>query len=94
VDLVLYGIPLTGFVLAIVKVLQEKAGVDDEAAGWVRAGLLGGGFLLVVNADAIQAMWPLFKTVVVQGAGFLTVVLGSLGYWPEIQAIGRRIIGK
>lgn len=93
-NFLLYGVPLAGLIVAAIKVFQAKLGMSDETAEWLRAGLFGGAFLLVVNADAIQAAWPLFQTVVVQAGGFLSIILGSLGFWPEIQAVGRRIVGK
>jgi hypothetical protein len=93
-DLLLYGVPLGLIILGGVRAAQEKLKLSEEAARWVRAGLAGGAALLVMNAEAIQAAWPPFQTIVVQGGVVLGTILSVAGYWPDVQKVGRRIVGR
>jgi len=93
-NLALYGIPLGLLIISAVKVGQDEFKFSDKVARWAR-GLLGmGAFLLIANADVIQAAWPYFETAVVQAGGALAVLLSVLGYWPEAQRVAYRAMGK
>ena len=93
-NLVLYGVPFGLFILGIVRIAQEKIPLSEEIARWARAFLTGGAVLVVMNAEAIQAAWPLFETVIVQGGTVLGAILSVAGYWPEVQKVGYRIQGR
>jgi len=92
-NFVLYGISLGGLVFGIVRMLGE-VGLVGRAADLVRGLGLGGAFLLVSNAAYLAATYPAFEVIVIQGGGFLTVLLLSMGYGPTISRIASAVSAK
>ncbi len=92
-NFVLYGISLGGLAFGLVKLLGE-VGLAGRAADLVRSLMLGGSFLLVANAEALAAQYVWFETAVIQGGGFLTVLLLSMGYGPTVSRIASAFSAK
>lgn len=93
-DLVLYGIPLGLLALAAIKLAQDKLDLTDGEANLVRAIAGAALYLVVQNAEAIEAAWPYFETAVVQFGGALAIFLSILGYWDDVQRLVYRITGR
>lgn len=93
-NLTLFGIALGALAIATVKLAQDKFGLTEETANFTRAFLGAGIYLLVQNAEVIQAAWPYFEAVVTQGGGALAIFLNVLGYWPDVQRIACRVTGR
>ena len=93
-NLTLFGIALGALAVATVKLAKDKLGLTDETANFIRAFAGASIYLVVQNAETIQAAWPYFETAVTQGGGALSIFLGILGYWPDVQRIGYRVTGR
>jgi hypothetical protein len=95
-NFVLYGISLGGLVFGLIKMAGE-VGLVGRWADLARGLGLGVAFLLVSNAEALAAQFAWFETAIIQGGGFLTVLLLSMGYGPAItraaNAVANRIQG-
>lgn len=92
-NFVLYGISLGGLAFGLVRLLGE-VGLAGRAADLVRGLMLGAAFLLVSNAEALAASYAWFETAVIQGGGFLTVLLLSMGYGPTVSRIASAFSAK
>lgn len=92
-NFILYGVSLGGLVLGLVRLLGE-VGLVDRPADLVRGFGLGAAFLLVANAEALSAQYAWFETVVVQGGGFLSIVLITMGYGPSVRQFAHRVTFK
>ncbi len=93
-NLTLFGIALGGLAVAAIKCLQDWIGFSDKAANIARAAAGAALYLVIQNAEMINAAWPLFETVVTQGGGALATFLGILGYWKDVQRFGYRATGR
>lgn len=93
-NLTLFGIALGALAVAAVKCAQDLIGFGDKEANLVRAVLGAALYLLIQNADAIQAAWPYFELAITQGGGALAIFLSVLGYWNDLQRIGYKATGR
>jgi uncharacterized 2Fe-2S/4Fe-4S cluster protein (DUF4445 family) len=93
-NLTLFGIALGALAMATIKLVKDKAGLTDEAANFIRAVVGAGIYLVIQNAEAIQAAWPYFEMAVTQVGGALSVFLSILGYWDDVQRIGYKVTGR
>lgn len=89
-DLVLYGTPLLPFVFAFVMLLQQL-GLSDFYADYVRAGLLAGFTLLVINQTTLAELVPWFPAVATQALLVIGVFLSAKGLWPDMRSLWQRI---
>ena len=92
-EFTLFGVALGVIALSLAKAVQSEAGLADKQANYVRAVLMGGAYLLYTFGPELKEMYPWFERAVVVGGGFAAVVLGVLGYWPDVQKIGARVKG-
>jgi len=93
-NLTLFGIALGALAMATIKLVKDKVGLTEETANFSRAFAGAGLYLVIQNAEAIQAAWPYFEVAVTQVGGALSVFLSILGYWDDVQRIGYRIMGR
>ena len=93
-NLTLFGIALGGLAVAAIKCLQDRFKFSDDTADLVRAITAAVLYLVIQNAEMIQAVWPYFEIVVTQAGGMLAVFLGVLGYWKDLQRIGYKATGR
>lgn len=92
-DFVIYGVSLAVIALSVAKAVQGETGLGDKETNYLRAVLMGIAFLLYTFAPDLEAMYPWFERAVAVGGGLFAVVLGVLGYWPEVQKVGARMKG-
>lgn len=93
-NMVLFGIAIGGLAVAAIKLIKDKFNLTDETANLIRAFTGAGIYLLIQKADVIQAAWPAFEEVITLGGGALSIFLGILGYWDDVQRIGYRVTGR
>ena len=92
-NFVLYGISLGGLVFGLIKMLGE-VGLVGRWADLARGLGLGAAFLLVSNAEALAAQFVWFETAIIQGGGFLTVLLLSMGYGPTVTRVMNAVVAR
>lgn len=90
----IYGIALAVIALSLAKAIQGESGLDDKKTNYLRAVFMGLAYLLYTFAPDLEAVFPWFERAVVVGGGLVAVVLGVLGYWPEVQRFGARVAGS
>ena len=93
-NLTLFGIALGALAVATVKLIKDKTGLSDETANFIRAVSGVVVYLVIQNAEMIQAAWPYFEVAVTQFGGALSVFLSILGYWSDVQRIGYKATGR
>lgn len=92
-NFILYGVSLGGLAIGLVRLAGEY-GLIGRSADLVRGLLLGGSYLLVANAQALAAQFAWFESVVVQGGGFLMVLLLTMGYGPTVSRMAHSVAAR
>lgn len=85
-DLILYGVSLTPFVLGIVMLLQSL-GLSEYLAEWLRAILMALLAILVLNQSWLATQFPWFEEGARQTLIVIGVLLTAKGVWPDARAM-------
>jgi len=93
-NLTLFGIALGALAMSTIKLVRDKLGLTEEIANFARAFTGAAIYLIIQNAEVFQVAWPYFEVVVTQAGGALSIFLGILGYWDDVQRISYKVTGR